>query len=95
MTAQIKIAKLLRANLPGFCGNAALYRCTPPLPGWDDDKHELVIASGVDNAFAHECYLFPGGKDGKVSDWGELPGSIKGTTDHAQAFADAGYEVQR
>ena len=88
-------------DLSGFTGHASLYRMVPPLKGYsrdDDDEapaHEYVVASAVANGWVHETYLLPADADGKVTDWGELPGSVKGTTDHHDALSGAGYDGRR
>lgn len=79
-------------------GDARLYRVDPPLDG-----NEYIAVSAVDMAAqfpginfqsweATETYIFPASEDGEVTAWGELPGSMKGTLDHAEALRDAGYE---
>lgn len=101
--AKDKTATLVQDNLPGFRGHAALFRCDPPIEGyepWEEGqtqaRHEYVIASAV-NAFGMggETYLFPANEAGEVTDWGELPPSQKGTLDHDRVFTDAGYVVVR
>lgn len=89
-------ATRIRKNLPNYNGTAHLYRVDPPLEG-----NEYVIVSAVTLPFLDlfpdmerdETYIFPATKDGGVADWGELDGSMKGTLDHAEALANAGYEV--
>jgi hypothetical protein len=76
-------------------GVKALYRMEPPHEG-----HEYVVASGVRWSYngqemAHECYLFGADAFGGVSEWSELTGSIRNTTDHAKAMGEAGYEIVR
>lgn len=93
-------ATLVRANLPGFQGDASLYRMDPPLAGYsfDDEapapRYEYVIASAARVPYSGaETYLFGADADGKVVEWTELPGSQKGTMSHADALVDAGYTV--
>lgn len=74
--------------LPDFSGNAALYRLDPPMDGV-----EHVIVSAIDGSWATETYIFPADPSGEVTDWGELSGSYKGGTDHAEALRGAGYEI--
>ncbi|GGH93961.1 hypothetical protein ACFFGR_09525 [Arthrobacter liuii] len=80
-------------------GNATLYRMDPPLC-----DNEYVVVSAVDIAArfpgfglrlweSTETYIFPADEDGEIADWGELPGSTKGTLDHTEALRSAGYEV--
>lgn len=100
--AQERIARLVKDNLPGFRGHAALYRCDPPVEGcepWEDGeerkRHEYVVASAVSAMGEPETYLFPADEHGEVQDWGELPPSQKGTLSHDVVFGDAGYTVVR
>lgn len=92
-------AVLVKDNLPRFAGHAALYRLDPPLQDydWDDlptDKHEFVVVSAAEVMFSGpETLILPATPDGKVSDWGELPGSGKGTLSHETALSKAGYAV--
>lgn len=97
-------ATLVRDNLKGFTGHAALYRLDPPIAYTDwsiDDELDqrstsLVVVSAVTlpMGLGSETYIFPGNEDGTVADWGELPGSLKHTLSHAEALAAAGYEVK-
>lgn len=69
-------------------GEAYLYRLSEPLAGSD-----FVVVSATEFGGRYETYIFPATQDGKVADWGELPGSFQGGYDHEQALANAGYEV--
>ena len=40
-----------------------------------------------------ETYIFACDREGRVTDWGELPGSIRGVLDHGEALRGAGYAV--
>jgi len=75
-------------RLTGYNGDARLYRMTPPHKG-----HRYVIASAAAAYGNHETYLFPADASGEVTDWTELPGSLKGQLDHAAALEAAGYQV--
>ena len=79
-----------------------LYELDPPLEEFsflseERESHQYVIVSAANHGEGilrvHETYIFPADKDGEITDWGELPGSIKGTTDHEEALQEAGYEV--
>lgn len=79
----------------GLAGHASLYRLSEPLEG-----HEFVVVSAVttDRSFTRrasepETYLFPADESGAITDWLKLPGSQKGTLEHADALRDAGYEI--
>ncbi len=77
-------------NLPGFRGEACLYKCAPPLEG-----HEYVVVSAAFAMFdGPETYIFPADKDGEVIDWGELSGSLRGTLEHEDALQAAGYAIE-
>ena len=78
---------------PWSRGEYLLYRLSEPLEG-----HELVLVSAVHTMFntnLPETYIFPSNEAGTITDWSELPGSIQGVYDHAQAIAGAGYELAR
>lgn len=78
---------------PGMRGEYRLYRLSEPLKG-----HEFVLVSAVHTMFdtgLPETYIFPSNEAGTITDWSELPGSIQGVYDHAQALAGAGYELAR
>ena len=90
-----KTATIIKDCLPGLVGHASLYRLSEPLEG-----HEFVVASAVTidlsiigRASEPETYLFPADESGAITDWLELPGSQKGTLEHADALRDAGYEI--
>lgn len=97
-------ATLIQDNLPGYKGHAALFKLSPPMEGhadWDDNgnktipTHEFVVLSAT-IAFDHgsaETFIFPADKKGKVTNWGELPGSMRGTLDHDYILWRKGYQV--
>ena len=77
----------------GERGERRLYRLSEPLEG-----HGFVLVSAIHLAFdtyLPETYIFPSNEAGTITDWSELPGSIQGVYDHAQALAGAGYELAR
>lgn len=95
-------ALLIRDNLSGFRGYAALYRCDPPMAesGYFAEEGELVktfeyvIASTASVMFSGlETYLFGADAEGNVADWGELPGSSRGDYSHADVLRMAGYTL--
>ena len=72
------------------------------------DGLEYVITSAVDltnpligmfdmvlgaEMASQETYIFAADKDGKVTDWMDLPGSTKHIKDHEQAIRNAGWKV--
>ena len=77
-----------------------LWRMEPPLKdnSWDDEEpesHEFVVTSAVVASFSGpETYIFPASKDGKILDFGELPGSYRGDLDHDRAIEGAGYVIR-
>lgn len=80
-------------DLPDMIGEAAVYRMHPPHVCEDplsarSTSHEYVVISAMRFGFSgiEETLLFPSGGD-KVTDWGELPGSLYDTFGH-QAVAD-------
>lgn len=93
-----KTATLLKANLPGYRGIAALYGVTPPLDGY-----EFVVVSSVlvecpidergTLTIIPETYIFGATQFGEVLDMGELTGSFRGGIDHIRALRSAGYVV--
>lgn len=80
-------------GLPDMIGEAAVYRMHPPYVCKDpvsarSTSHEYVVISAMRFGFSgiEETLLFPSDGD-KVTDWGELPGSLYDTFGH-QAVAD-------
>ena len=77
----------------GFIGDARLYRLTAPLEGYD-----YVVVSALsfnDSGAIDETYIFGSDDEGNVLNWGELPGSLRGTLDHAEVLREAGYEIEK
>lgn len=87
-----KISDRLQEGDPiaGICSRAtqAVYRLDPPLNG-----HEFVVVSSVRVMGEPEVYIFACTPHGEVTNWVELPGSLKGTLSHVQALASAGYSI--
>ena len=79
--------------ISGMKGVAFLYRCEPPMPDYDNKAHEYVVVSAADAMFSGpETYIFPANADGEITDWGEMPGSFRGSLDHNQALRNVDYE---
>jgi len=82
-----------------FTGNARLYKLDPPMSikDWDGEetgKTEFVVVSGAYAMFSgNETLIFPSDENGKVTDWGDLPGSFRGAIDHEKALTGAGYTL--
>lgn len=89
-------SKLVR-DVEGFAGKASLYRLSEVIEyGFGDETTytEYVIASTANAPFTGiETYIFPADEGGNILDWGELPGSQRGTTSHAEVLSDAGYPL--
>lgn len=98
-------ATLITPDLPGYQGDAALYRLseTQYVKTWDwvsgeevnGTPYEYVVVSAI-NVFGmgDETYIFPSDDSGKVISWRELEGSYRGGRDHHKALRDAGWEVR-
>ena len=88
-------AYLIKEHLNDFNGDAALYRCDPPMADDDGDavEHVVVSATVVPYVGGVETYIFPADTEGNVTDWGELAGSYKGGMDHSAALRNAGYDI--
>lgn len=94
-----KTAKFVK-RLEGFQGDARLYHLSEPV-GYDFDfetdafRHETeyVVSSAAVTYDGPETYLFPADSKGKVLDWGELPGSFRGSLDHEKALDKAGFSL--
>ena len=69
-----------------FQGTAILYRL---------ESGDYIVASAAFVMFSGpETYLFKADENGKVTDWGELEGSRRGTLDIDSVMIEAGYEIQ-
>lgn len=76
------------------------YRLEPPMAYQDWTKSgasrfaRYVVVSAVSVPFSGpETYIFRSDRHGNVTRWNELPGSFRGSLDHAQALAYAGYAI--
>lgn len=80
-------------------GDGKVFRLDPPLADYDGaNPTEYVWVSAVTLpgfVGGTETYIFASNENGEVTDWLELPGSMKDTLDHAEALRAAGYEVTR
>lgn len=101
MSAPTKVATFVRV-VPGFIGDARLYRLNPPMPTYDPDNEwetpsepaEYVVVSGTVVMYSgRETYIFAANADGRIVDWSELDGSFRGGIDHERALRGAGYTV--
>ena len=58
-------------------------------------KTKFVVVSAAMVPFSGpEVFIFPSDEDGKILDWMELDGSLKGTMIHEDAIANAGWKVK-
>lgn len=92
----MKIATRIHGKLEGRgTGEMRLYKLDPPMGGeYVDGPIEYVVVSAtVAMMVGPETYIFPADAEGKITDWGELDGSFRGSLDHDRALANAGYEV--
>ena len=78
-----------KRTLEGFAGIAKLYQLTPPI----DTAIKFVVVSATDGYSGPETYIFPADRQGRVTHWGELAGSFRGSLDHEKALRNAGYTV--
>ena len=90
------IASRISEDLPEFVGYASLYRIFPEV-AYDVDgvmhTTNYVIVSAVQDHLINETFIFPADESGSVIDWGELDGSLRGTTSHRKALEGAGYKL--
>lgn len=92
----MRTAKLITDMLPNFNGHAAHYRLSEPHgKDWDEDfKPVFDVVVSTASVFGHvETYIFPADETGRVTHWGEMTGSIKGTDSHEEVLREAGYEI--
>ena len=84
-------------KLSGFRGDARLYRLSVPLVDEysdDDASYEYVVVSATVAYSGAETYIFGANESGDIEDWQELPGSFRGSLDHAEALRRAGYIIK-
>jgi hypothetical protein len=98
-----KIKKaVFHKDLRGFRGNASLYEMIPALPykKYDADEGKyvkrkarfVVVSAALDRPLGVcETFLFPADSEGKVTSWGELPGSESGIYSAEEIFSGIGY----
>lgn len=98
MTAETTFqVEFIRDLTEGWTGTAKLWRVDPPIKWghhFEDDEggeSEYVVTSATVALFSGpETYVFPANADGEVVDWGELPGSFRGSLDHDAAIRGLG-----
>ena len=94
-----KTATIVARNLPGYTGRASLYRVSEPVPygapvNGSMQRYTSHVVVSATSVVGPETYIFPADPMGQVLDWGELPGSQRGTLSHRVALQAAGYEVR-
>lgn len=59
------------------------------------ESTEYVWVSAANVVYSGpETYIFACDEDGEVTDWSELPGSLRGDLNHEAALTGAGYEIK-
>lgn len=80
-------------HIDGWKGDARLYKLWPAMAD-GTSKHQFVIVSAVVvQSCGPETYIFPATHTGEPKSFMELPGSFRGSLDHALALKNAGYTV--
>lgn len=67
-----------------------VYRLSPSLDGHEYVKVSAVVALDTRQP---ETFIFPCTPEGKITDFGELPGSMRGTLNHQETLTNAGYAI--
>jgi hypothetical protein len=90
-----RTATLVR-SLEGFAGDARLYRlsaCVKYGYGKVVEADHIVVSAAIVQYSGPETYIFAADAEGKILDWTELPGSFKGSLNHARALREAGFSA--
>lgn len=99
---RIGTATLVRRQRSGGGADQGLYLMDPPfesMDAWSEDpeettRHRYVLASKAYVSWTGpETYLFAADRDGNVTDWAELSGSLRGDYTDEEVFDLSGYEV--
>jgi len=87
-------AKFIK-DLDGFSGSAKLFSVDPPIKDYDGETSfsHVVVSATIAMYSGAKTYIFGANADGRVIDWGELPGSYRGGLSHTDALEGAGYAV--
>ena len=93
----MKTAKYVKTIVDDGYHMASLYKLSEPVryttrPG-NEHYTDHVYVSSLDSLRMRECYIFPADEDGKVLDWLELEGSMKGVLSHEHVLDAAGYTL--
>jgi len=91
-------------ELPGFLGTGILYKLSEPIGfdiDYETDKPEAftdhVVISTVYVGYScnrWETYIFPATPEGKVINWGELPGSMNYEQSQEAVISRAGWKLE-
>lgn len=58
------------------------------------DGNTYIVTSIAKRFAGEEVYIFPADSSGKITSFGELDGSTKGTIHHETALNNAGYQIE-
>ena len=98
-TTAITTATFIR-QLPGWRGDARLYRLSQPVRYTNSDATTYVVVSAVvlpallSQSGECETYIFPSDDKGEVLSWIQLRGSTKDTLFHEVAIEEAGWVLR-
>jgi hypothetical protein len=84
------VARLIRLDTPFPIGTS--YRSKRKVAKERTTRYIFISTSCVMGEV--ETYAFPAYSNGKVFDFCELPGSMKGTSDHSEVLSAMGIEVK-
>lgn len=76
-----------------WIGDAQLYKLSEPIVYGGGETDHVVVSAAYAMGTGMETYIFPVNENGDVLDWGELPGSTRGTASHKVAIENAGWEL--
>lgn len=101
----MKTAQYIK-DMIGWTGNASMYKLSEPMFAHNGTPHSFVIMSACytghlsalashPNSPNSETFIFPAADadTNEASSWCEMPGSRRGTLDHAEVLNDLGYTV--
>ena len=91
-----KVATFVKDVSAKFQGRAEVFAVSPPIETYEDgETFDHVVVSAVSGPYATETYIFGANAEGKILNWGELEGSLRGVVSIDAALEEAGYEVSR
>ena len=88
MTKMNKIAKQIKTFFSPAGAEQRLWLLDPPI-----NNNHFIITSAAITPSGPETLIFLADKNGKIADWGELGGSVRGNLDHANCICNLGYSV--